>query len=145
MAPRTQSFDNHTRFLPGFHFVALPLLLINFLYAAYLAVAHVGVVTVIGLGLAVALMLVAVFARVMAITVQDRVIRLEERLRMRAVLPADLRGRIDEFGVKQLVALRFASDDELPALARKVLDDKIEDQKAIKKMVRNWRADYLRA
>jgi hypothetical protein len=146
MAPQTpQNFDNHARLLPGFHFVALPLLLINFFYAAYLAVAHFGVATVIGLGLAIALMLVALFARGMAITVQDRVIRLEERLRMRAVLPADLHGRIDEFGVKQLVALRFASDDELPALARKVLDEKIVDQKAIKTMVRNWRADYLRA
>jgi len=91
------------------------------------------------------LVLLFFVARVMALTVQDRVIRLEERLRMRALFPADLQARIDEFGVKQLVALRFASDQELPALARKVLDEKIADQKAIKKMVTSWRADDQRA
>jgi hypothetical protein len=73
------------------------------------------------------------------------VIRLEERMRMRALLPADLQPRIEAFTVKQLVALRFASDQELPALARKVLDDKMEDQKAIKKLVTAWRADHQRA
>jgi hypothetical protein len=146
MAPQApQTFENHVRFLPGFHFVTLPLLLVNFLYAAYQVIAHFSAATAVGVALAVALVLVALFARVMAITVQDRVIRLEERLRMRALLPANLQGRIDEFSVKQLVALRFASDAELPALARKVLDDKIEDQKAIKKMVTAWRADYQRA
>jgi hypothetical protein len=64
---------------------------------------------------------------------------------MRELLPADLRPRIADFTVKQLVALRFASDAELPALARKVLDEKIEDQKAIKKLIVNWRADHQRA
>jgi hypothetical protein len=73
------------------------------------------------------------------------VIRLEERLRMRSLLPADLQPRINDFTVQQLVALRFASDDELPGLARKVIDGKIEDQKAIKRMVTNWRADCQRA
>jgi hypothetical protein len=79
------------------------------------------------------------------LTVQDRVIRLEETLRMRAVLPADLQARIGELTVKQMVALRFAGDGELPDLTRQVLDGKIQDQKAIKKMVRQWRADHLRA
>jgi hypothetical protein len=145
MADAQQSFENHGRILPAYHYVAFPLFAINFFYAAYKAVTDPTVATVVGLGLSVALVLLFFVARVMALTVQDRVIRLEERLRLRAVLPADLHGRIDEFGVKQLVALRFAGDDELPALARRVLDEKIEDQKAIKKMVRNWRADYLRA
>jgi hypothetical protein len=77
--------------------------------------------------------------------VQDRVIRLEERLRMQRLLPADLQERIGEFAPGQLVALRFASDSELPGLARKVLDDKVAGGKAIKQMVKNWRADYLRA
>ena len=76
---------------------------------------------------------------------QDRVIRLEMRLRMQQLLPADLRPRIPEFSVGQLVALRFASDQELPELARKVLDEKIEDRKAIKKLVKNWQPDFLRA
>jgi len=77
--------------------------------------------------------------------VQDRVIRLEERLRCERLLPADLKPRIAEFTVSQLVALRFASDAELPALARKVLDEKISERKPIKQLVKNWRADYLRA
>jgi hypothetical protein len=83
--------------------------------------------------------------RAFAVTVQDRVIRLEERLRMAALLPAELQRRIPEFSAGQLVALRFASDAELAALARRVLDEKIEDPKAIKLLVREWRADHLRA
>jgi len=77
--------------------------------------------------------------------VQDRVIRLEMRLRMLQILPAELRPRVPEFSVNQLVALRFASDAELPALAKKVLDEKLNDRKAIKKMIREWEPDFLRA
>ena len=84
-------------------------------------------------------------ARVMALKVQDRVIRLEERLRYERLLPADLKPRIGEFAVEQVVSLRFASDAELPALARKVLDEKMMERKAIKQLVKAWRPDYLRA
>jgi hypothetical protein len=66
-------------------------------------------------------------------------------LRYERVLPADLKPRIGEFTVAQLVALRFASDAELPALARKVLDEKMSERKAIKQMVKTWKPDYLRA
>jgi hypothetical protein len=140
-----QNYGNHVRYFPVYHFVAVPLLLINFLYAIYRALFHVGVASIVGLLLAFGLMALALASRLMANTVQDRVIRLEERMRMRALLPADLQPRIEEFTPKQLVALRFAGDGELPALARKVLDDKTEDQKTIKQMVTNWRADHLRA
>jgi uncharacterized membrane protein YciS (DUF1049 family) len=140
-----QTFENHVRFLPAYHFVAFPLFFVNFCYAAYQAVANLSVASIVGLMLAIGLVLLFVLSRTMVMAVQDRVIRLEERLRMRALLPADLQPRIDEFTVKQLVALRFASDAELPALARKVLEGKIEDQKAIKKMISGWRADYQRA
>jgi predicted RND superfamily exporter protein len=143
--PTAQNFENHVRYLPAYHFVAFPLFFINFCYAAYQAVARFGVATVVGLMLAIALVLLFLLSRTMVMTVQDRVIRLEERLRMRALLPADLQPRIDEFTVKQLVALRFASDGELPALARKVVEGRIEDQKAIKQMVTAWRADDQRA
>ena len=146
MAENTpQSFENHTRILPPFHYVTLPLLAINFFYTVYQAATNFSWASIFGVALAVALVLLALMTRVMAVTVQDRLIRLEERLRMRALLPADLQPRINEFTVKQLVALRFAGDDELPGLARKVVDGKIEDQKAIKKMVTNWRADHQRA
>ena len=140
-----QNVDNHVRYRPAYHFVAFPLFFINFCYAAYQAVAHASVANVMGVVLAVALVLLFFLSRTMVLTVQDRVICLEERLRMGALLPADLQPRIDEFTVKQLVALRFASDAELPALARKVLEGKIDDQKAIKQMVTAWRADYQRA
>jgi Family of unknown function (DUF6526) len=81
----------------------------------------------------------------MALRVQDRLIRLEEQLRYARVLPADLQPRIGEFTIAQIVSLRFASDAELPALARKVLDGKMQDRKAIKQMIQNWKADYVRA
>jgi len=94
---------------------------------------------------AMALLVVFFYVRIFALTVQDRVIRLEMRLRLTGLLPADLRPRIPEFTVAQLVALRFASDAELPALARKVLDEKLTDRKAIKRLIKDWQADYLRA
>ena len=90
------------------------------------------------------MILIVLFARVFAIRVQDRLIRLEERLRMRALLPADLQARIPDFTVEQLIALRFASDAELPALAAAVLRDKVQKRDAIKKMVKDWRPDLLR-
>jgi len=91
--------------------------------------------------------LIALFfmARNSVVTVQDRLIRLEMRLRLTGALPADLCPRIPEFTVAQLVSLRFASDAELPALARKVLDEKLSDRKGIKQLVKDWQADYLRA
>jgi len=143
--PTPQDFENHVRYLPAYHFVAFPLFFVNFCYAAYAAVANPGVASLVGLALAVALVLLFLLSRMMVMTVQDRVIRLEERLRMRALLPADMQPHVDRFTVKQLVAMRFASDAELPALARKVVEGRIEDQKAIKKMVTEWRADYQRA
>ena len=145
MAEKTQNFENHAKFVPAFHFVALPIFLINLVWSIYHAVRAFSAAAVISLLVAVALVLLAFNARIFALTVQDRLIRLEMRLRMQQVLPADLRTRIPEFEVGQLVALRFASDAELPELARKVLQDKLTDRAAIKKLVREWQADYLRA
>ena len=142
---QTQNFENHAKMVPMFHQVALPLLAINLGWSVYRLVRHVSGETVVSLLLAVAIILVALFARMFALTVQDRVIRLEMRLRLQQVLPADLRGRIPDFTVGQLVSLRFASDAELPALARKVLDEKVTDRKAIKKLIRDWQPDLLRA
>jgi Family of unknown function (DUF6526) len=140
-----QTFENHARILPAYHYVAFPLFAINFFYALYEVVTAFSWGNLVAFGVAVALILLFFVARVMVLSVQDRVIRLEETLRMRAILPADLQGRIGELTVKQLVALRFASDGELPDLTRRVLDEKLQDQKAIKKLIRNWRADFQRA
>ncbi len=82
--------------------------------------------------------------RAYGVKVQDRVIRLEMRLRLQKILPDDLKGRVSEFTLGQLVALRFASDEELPALARKVLDEKLTSKDSIKKQIKNWQADFHR-
>ena len=141
-----QSFAHHTRWVPVFHGFILPVLAINFVNSIVRLVRfEFSVGGFIGVLTALALLALAVYGRVFALTVQDRVIRLEERMRMEKLLPADLQPRIGEFTREQLVALRFASDAELPALARRVLTDKVADRKSIKQMVQNWRADYLRA
>lgn len=142
---QTQNFENHAKFVPAFHFVVLPILIFNFVWCAVLVVRHFSFATVASLLVSIALFLLALTARTFALTVQDRVIRLETRLRLQELLPPDLRGRIPGFTVSQLVSLRFASDAELPALARKVLDERVNDRKQIKKLIRDWQPDLLRA
>lgn len=142
---QTQNFENHTKFVPAFHFVVLPILLFNFIWSVERAIHNFSFGTAVSSLVAFALLLFAFTARMFALTVQDRVIRLEMRLRMQQVLPSDLRGKIPEFTLSQLVALRFAGDAELPELARKVLDEKLTDRKVIKKLIRDWQPDLLRA
>ena len=141
-----QNFGNHTKFVPLFHIVVLGVLALNFGWSIYRwKTAGFSLDGLVAVLLAAVLILLAFFSRIFALTVQDRVIRLEERLRYERLLPADLRPRIGEFTVGQLVSMRFASDAELPALARKVLDEKLTDRKAIKQAIKNWKPDYLRA
>ena len=141
-----QNFANHGRFVPLFHFFVLPMLIINFGIQVYwwmkLGFAPVHFFPVL---VAAGLFLGVLYGRLFALAVQDRVIRLEERLRYERVLPADLQARIGELTIAQIVSLRFASDPELPALARKVLDEKLTERKAIKQLIKQWRPDYLRA
>jgi hypothetical protein len=150
MAENTpQTFANHTRLLPAYHMVCFPLLVINLLWRLYRLYFAID----IGSGraaptfdtlLGIALLLLFFLARTMPLTAQDRIIRLEETMRMERLFPPNLKARIGEFTRPQFVALRFASDAELPELAAKVLDGKIEDRKAIKQMIKTWRPDYLR-
>jgi hypothetical protein len=141
-----QNFANHTRIVPLFHAFVLGVLILNFVWSIYRwKLAEFSLNGLVSILLAAALILLAFFTRVFALTVQDRVIRLEERLRYERLLPADLKPRIGEFTVGQLVSLRFASDAELPALARKVLEEKLASRKAIKQLIKNWKPDYLRA
>lgn len=141
-----QNLANHTKFVPPFHYFVIPVLTINFGWSIYrwklAAFTLDGFMWVL---VAAALLILAFCSRMFALKVQDRVIRLEERLRYQRLLPADLQARIAEFEVEQLVSLRFASDAELPALARKVLDEKMKERKAIKQLIKNWKADELRA
>jgi hypothetical protein len=141
-----QTFASHTRLYPPFHLFLLPVLLINIGRSLYVlwkfGFTFAGVFGVI---LALALALGFVSCRLFSLTVQDRVIRLEEQLRYARLLPADLQPRIGEFTISQFVALRFASDAELPALARKVLNDDMRERKAIKRLIKDWKPDYVRA
>jgi hypothetical protein len=140
-----QNFENHAKIVPGFHYFVLPVLTVNFVQSILRLARQVSVDAVISVLVAAALVLLAFYGRIFALTVQDRVIRLEMQLRLQSLLPPDLRARISEFTVAQLVALRFASDAELPALARKVLDEHLIERKAIKKIIRDWQPDMLRA
>jgi hypothetical protein len=145
MAEKAQSFENHVRFVPPFHFFIVPVLLANVIWSIVRLVHSVSAWSAFQVLVALALFMLAPTLRTTALTVQNRVIRLEMRLRLLELLPADLKPRIGEFTMPQLIALRFASDAELPELARKVLADNVKDQKTIKKMVRNWQGDFLRA
>jgi hypothetical protein len=140
-----QNFQNHAKFVPVFHFFVLPVLLFNVGWVVYRVVQAPTGDSGESLVVALALLLLALYARMFALTVQDRVIRLEMQLRMHGVLPVNLRPRIPEFTVGQLIALRFASDTELPDLATKVLSENLSDRKAIKRMIKNWQPDNLRA
>jgi hypothetical protein len=141
-----QNFKNHMKIVPGFHYFVLPVLTLNLGWSLYAwkrsGFSLDGLVAALT---AAALILGIFYARIFTLRVQDRVIRLEERLRYERVLPANLLARIGELDVRQMVALRFASDAELPALAREVLDQKLAGGKAIKVKVTDWRADHLRA
>lgn len=148
-----QSLSNHAKIVPAFHFFVLPVLGLNLIWSSIYGIKLLlnsalgvwprisGLVMIL---IALALIALAFLARLFALGVQDRVIRLEERLRYQQLLPADLQSRINDFTINQLVSLRFASDAELPSLARKVLDGKIDSRKAIKQMIQSWRADYQR-
>ena len=145
MSEVEQNFQNHAKFVPMYHMVAFPLLVINFGWSVWKAWQLPSADTVIAVTTAFAIIIVFFFARLFALKVQDRVIRLEMRLRMHQVLPAGLHPRIVEFTPKQLVALRFATDGELTGLAEAVLRDQITDQKTIKQMVKKWNSDHCRA
>ena len=141
-----QNLANHTQVVPAFHFFVLPVLTLNLGWSiAHCVRAGLSWDGAVGILTALAILLAALHGRMFALKVQDRVIRLEERLRLERLLPADLKPRIGELSCGQLIAMRFASDAELPELARKVLTDKVAERKAIKQMVKNWRADELRA
>jgi Family of unknown function (DUF6526) len=139
-----QSFKNHGKFVPLYHFFALPVLLINVGVQLYWWI-KLGFAHFFSVLMAAALFLGVLYARLFALRVQDRLIRMEEKLRYERVLSEELRWRADELTVDQFVSLRFASDEELPQLMRKVLDDKLTERKAIKALIKNWRPDYLRA
>ena len=143
MPAEPQSLRNHARFHPIFHFVLLPIFLANLIIAIVLLVRAPGWLAVWGLVMAFALFLLAFIARVNPLKVQDRVIRLEERLRLAVLLPDPLRARIPELTESQLIGLRFASDSEVPALVERTLKENLK-RGEIKKAITIWRPDTWR-
>lgn len=144
MSRTHQSFENHGRVVPLYHYVVGPLCAVVLVWFLYRAVTDFSVDHVMVVLLTVAVFTAALWARVFPLGVQDRVIRLEERLRMERLFPDDLRPRIPELSTGQLIGLRFAPDDELEELTRRVLDGELTERVEIKRAVRNWRADHQR-
>ncbi len=143
-----QSYQNHRQFVPAFHFLMFGILCLNLVWAVWRLYQGAGLPLpdrIWAVAMAVALLLLAWYTRTFPLKVQDRVIRLEERLRLAQLLPPDLAARIPELSTGQLVALRFASDEEIPELTRTILDEKIRGREEIKKRIRHWRPDHLRA
>jgi len=144
-AAPSQTFANHGRYVPLYHFALGAILAANLVFTIVHVARHPTLYEAwIGLAMAVGFLIIFWYARDFAKTVQDRVIRLEETLRMERLLPPDLKSRIGELTVRQLVGLRFASDAELVTLVRRALDERL-DQRSIKQSVQHWRPDHLRA
>jgi hypothetical protein len=144
---RPQNLSNHTRLDPRFHFFLIPMTAVMFVSMVWHAVRHPDFVS-IWMAIGTFLFGVAVFLiRIYALKVQDRLIRLEEKLRLSAVMPESQRDKLDhvlnELTERQLIALRFASDAELPELAMRTAKERLAP-KDIKKSIRTWRADYFR-
>ncbi len=142
--PTEQNFANHTKQLPPLYTAAGLVLAVHFAWAIWKLYQVPTFDSALAVATALAILVVGLYARTNAQIVQNRVIRLEERLRLANILPADLRARIGELSTGQLIALRFASDAEVTELTREVLAGDIQDRKAIKRRIQNWRADFLR-
>jgi cell division protein FtsL len=140
---KPQNYENHAKFIPVFHYIALPLLLVNFFGALFRVTQEISFYTFNGVGLAISLIVVAVFTRLFALKAQDRVIRLEEQIRMQTFLPDALKAKVGRLTMGQIVALRFASDEELVDLTQDALDQNTSPN-ALKQAVKNWRPDYDR-
>ncbi len=142
---RPQNYGNHVRFHPLWHFVAFPIVMLNVFVATRHWWHEQSQFNLWGVVFAVGVFLAVFAARGEALTVQNRIIRLEMRLRLRELLPASMHAQILSLTVGQLVGLRFAGDDELPALVDRCLKGELKSASDVKKAVKNWQADWLRA
>lgn len=143
--PAEQNYSNHTRWYPLFHFIVMPLLVINLLdHVVRIFTAPNGDVRleqIMWTIFSITLILLALSARLMALKAQDRVIRLEERLRQQQLLNEDLLARASNLTPGQIIALRFASDGELAQLVERTLNGEFVTNKEIKMAIKSWRAD----
>ena len=142
--PETQSYQNHKRYVPAYHYYTAAGSLAVLVWAVYRAIQNFSLDRIMILLLVVVLIMVSFWARAFALVAQNRIIRLEERLRLATIVGDPLRSRIDDLGMSQLIALRFASDAEAPGLMKRVLDEKITDGDQIKRLIKDWRTDDAR-
>jgi hypothetical protein len=147
MSDKTQSYANHRRFYSLYHYIALPILTLNIMMTIVYAYRHPGTVkwNVWQIIVAITLAIAVVALRTSTLIVQNRVIRFEQRIRLAMLLPDNLRARIPELTVSQLVGLRFASDAEVPALVERCLSGDLKGGEAVKKAITSWQPDFLRA
>ena len=140
---KPQTLANHAKFVPLYHFVLTAILVVNLGWRGWLLFTDFSFASVMGVLMAVAFILMLLYLRIFPLQAQDRVIRLEEQMRMGRLLPDDLKARVGEIRRRQMIALRFASDDELADRVREALDEKLSE-KDIKQRIQTWRPDYHR-
>lgn len=145
MPERTQSYETHRRFFPLFHFVAVPLVALYTGYSIYVFVHTPSLATAAPVVLGVGIICALLASRLMALSVQNRVIRLEMRLRFERVFDLAAADTFNGLTLRQLIALRFASDGELPALVQRVRANELASSRDVKRAIREWQADFLRA
>jgi Family of unknown function (DUF6526) len=138
-----QNFANHARFDPPFHFFVVPVFAISWVISIVFLVRHPGFYAAWGVVLATAAVVAVFKIRLNALRVQDRLIRLEERLRLAGLLPESQRPQIATLNEGQLIGLRFACDEEVPALVQRAVAENLS-RNDIKKAIGTWRPDYSR-
>lgn len=144
MSETTQNYASHTRWHPPFHFILSPIILINLIWSVVRLYLTPSFESGWLLVMAIALVILTLLVRTNPLRVQDRLIRLEEQLRYQRLLAPELAARASALPVRNIVALRFASDAELAELVQQILEGKLTTAKEIKQAIRNWRADTLR-
>ena len=138
-----QSYKNHTKWDPPVHFFVMPVIVATLIFSVVHAWDYPNGITLWLVLLSVALCVWVVKTRTYALRVQNRLIRLEERLRMEKLLPVELMLRFDDLTMGQIIGLRFASDGELTDLTRRALDERLTPQQ-VKAAIKNWRPDHYR-
>ncbi len=144
MPETTQSFANHARWHPPYHFFLFPVMTIHLGWTIYKLAQSPSLDTAEQVLLAVGLIVLFLLTRINALKAQDRVIRLEEQLRYQRLLPVALAAKASALPARFIIALRFASDEELPGLVQQVIDGKFAKPVEVKQAIRNWRGDYFR-
>ncbi|MDB4917315.1 MAG: hypothetical protein JWM95_4959 [Gemmatimonadetes bacterium] len=145
MSRKPQTYANHKRYFPLYHYVALPILLANVVVTVAHAILHPGPFTEWLVVLSLGLVAAVIACRASVLIVQNRLIGLEMRLRLATTLAPELRGRISELQLRHLVGLRFAGDAELPELVERCLRGELPTTDTVKQAIREWRPDFIRA